>query len=113
MRVRMAVSSLLLLFCLFIDLIFNDLFILTRNIVVSLALICSFKKMREHLELGNVKAEEISEDTLDSVVQTLKKSTSLKLSDDGWSNFLVCFPLLVFERFEFEFCCFCCFSPLI
>ncbi|KAK2661183.1 hypothetical protein Ddye_007716 [Dipteronia dyeriana] len=51
--------------------------------MVSLALICSFKKMREHLDLGNVKAEDMPEDTLKAVVETLRKSASLKLSEDG------------------------------
>lgn len=59
------------------------LLILTGNTVVSLALICSFKRMKEHLNLGNVKAEDIPEDTLKAVAETLRKSSSLKLSEDG------------------------------
>ncbi|KAJ4708033.1 La protein [Melia azedarach] len=51
--------------------------------MVSLALICSFKKMKDHLNLANVKPEDIPEDTLEAVAETLKKSTSLKLSEDG------------------------------
>ena len=39
--------------------------------------------MREHLDLGNVKAEDMPEDTLKAVVETLRKSASLKLSEDG------------------------------
>ncbi|XP_044471849.1 la protein 1-like [Mangifera indica] len=55
----------------------------SQDAMVSLALICSFKKMKDHLKLGNVKAEEIPEDTLKAVAETLRKSTSLKLSEDG------------------------------
>ncbi|KAH7574228.1 hypothetical protein ACOSP7_008289 [Xanthoceras sorbifolium] len=55
----------------------------SQDAMVSLALICSFKKMREHLDLGNVKAEDILEDTLNAVAETLRKSASLKLSEDG------------------------------
>ncbi|XP_031264118.1 la protein 1-like [Pistacia vera] len=55
----------------------------SQDAFVSLALICSFKKMKDHLKLGNVKAEDMPEDTLKAVAETLKKSTSLKLSEDG------------------------------
>ncbi|KAJ0091451.1 hypothetical protein Patl1_12885 [Pistacia atlantica] len=55
----------------------------SQDALVSLALICSFKKMKDHLKLGNVKAEDMPEDTLKAVAETLKKSTSLKLSEDG------------------------------
>lgn len=39
--------------------------------------------MKEHLHLGNVKSEDIPEDTLEAVAETLRKSSSLKLSEDG------------------------------
>lgn len=39
--------------------------------------------MKEHLHLGNVKSEDIPEDTLKAVAETLRKSSSLKLSEDG------------------------------
>lgn len=39
--------------------------------------------MKDHLNLANVKPEDIPEDTLEAVAETLKKSTSLKLSEDG------------------------------
>lgn len=51
--------------------------------MVDLALICSFTRMRNHLNLGNVKADEVPEDTVKAVAETLKKSTSLKVSEDG------------------------------
>ena len=51
--------------------------------MVSLALICSFKKMRGYLKLGETKAEDIPEDTLKAVAETLRKSASLKVSEDG------------------------------
>ncbi|XP_026423418.1 la protein 1-like [Papaver somniferum] len=53
--------------------------------LVSLALICSFARMRLHLGLGGeLKPEDVSEDTLKAVYETLKKaSTLLKFSEDG------------------------------
>uniref|UniRef100_A0A7N0T5L9 HTH La-type RNA-binding domain-containing protein n=1 Tax=Kalanchoe fedtschenkoi TaxID=63787 RepID=A0A7N0T5L9_KALFE len=51
--------------------------------MVSLALICSFSRMRGHLGLGDVKADEVSEETVKLVSETLKSSTFLKLSEDG------------------------------
>ncbi|XP_039024059.1 la protein 1-like [Hibiscus syriacus] len=51
--------------------------------MVSLALICSFSKMRGHLSLRNVKAEDVPEATLKAVAETLRTSSSLKVSEDG------------------------------
>lgn len=51
--------------------------------MVSLALICSFKKMKGYLKLMDVKPEEIPEPTVQAVAETLRKSTSLKVSEDG------------------------------
>lgn len=51
--------------------------------MVSLALICSFSKMRAHLNLGAVKAEDVPELTLKAVAETLRASSSLKVSEDG------------------------------
>lgn len=51
--------------------------------LVSLALICSFKKMKGYLKLMDVKPEEIPEPTVQAVAETLRKSTSLKVSEDG------------------------------
>jgi len=51
--------------------------------VISLALICSFNRMRTHLSLGDVKLEEVPEDIVNAVAQTLRNSASLKVSEDG------------------------------
>ncbi|KAF5208250.1 La protein, partial [Thalictrum thalictroides] len=52
--------------------------------LVSLALICSFSRMRSHLGLGgDMKPEDVSEDTLKAVADTLRPSGFLKLSEDG------------------------------
>jgi hypothetical protein len=56
--------------------------------VVDLALICSFSRMRSHLNLGNMKPDEVPEDTVKAVAETLKTSTCLKISEDG--EFLFC-----------------------
>lgn len=62
--------------------------------MISLALICSFSRMRGHLNLGDVKADGIPEDSVKAVAETLKKSTTLKISEDG--EFL--FGLSLFVR---------------
>ncbi|MCL7051438.1 hypothetical protein MKW94_024432, partial [Papaver nudicaule] len=52
--------------------------------MISLALICSFSRMRIHLGLaGDVKPDDVSEDTVKSVAEVLKKSTLLMVSEDG------------------------------
>ncbi|KAA8525294.1 hypothetical protein F0562_007149 [Nyssa sinensis] len=51
--------------------------------LVSLALICSFSRMRNHLNLGNAKPEEVSEDTVKALAETLRNSSFLKVSEDG------------------------------
>ncbi|XP_062097085.1 la protein 1 [Humulus lupulus] len=51
--------------------------------MVNLALICSFTRMRTHLDLGDVKPDNVAEDTVKAVAETLKKSTFLKISEDG------------------------------
>ncbi|KAK1266629.1 hypothetical protein QJS04_geneDACA019335 [Acorus gramineus] len=50
--------------------------------LVSLALICSFTKMRAHLGLGNLKPEEVPEETVLSVAEVLRGSSSLTVSED-------------------------------
>lgn len=39
--------------------------------------------MKSHLGLGDAKQEDISQDTLKSVAETLKSSPFLKISEDG------------------------------
>ncbi|XP_039000214.1 la protein 1-like [Hibiscus syriacus] len=52
--------------------------------LVSLALICSFSKMRSHLNSMAVKnPEDVPEATLNAVAETLRTSSSLKVSEDG------------------------------
>lgn len=52
--------------------------------LVDLSLICSFSRMKSHLGLDkDAKAEDIPEDTLKAVAQTLKPSGFLKFSEDG------------------------------
>ena len=58
------------------------------NTVVSMALICSFSRMRSHLNLGDVKPEDVSEETMKAVAAILRNSTTLKVSEDGELYFL-------------------------
>ncbi|KAG7540625.1 La-type HTH domain [Arabidopsis thaliana x Arabidopsis arenosa] len=51
--------------------------------LVSLALICSFSKMRGYLKLGDSKGDDIPEDTIKAVAATLRTSSALKISEDG------------------------------
>ncbi|CAM8889800.1 unnamed protein product [Rhodiola kirilowii] len=51
--------------------------------MVSLALLCTFTRMRGHLGLGDVKADDVSEETVQLVAEALKSSTFLKISEDG------------------------------
>ncbi|XP_051137745.1 la protein 1 [Andrographis paniculata] len=51
--------------------------------MVSLALISSFSRMRGHLGLGDAKPEDIPEDTIKAVAETLRTSSFLKVSEDG------------------------------
>ncbi|CAL9227753.1 unnamed protein product [Arabidopsis halleri] len=51
--------------------------------LVSLALICSFSKMRGYLKLGDSKGDDIPEDTIKAVADTLRTSSALKISEDG------------------------------
>ncbi|KAL6985404.1 elongin A [Sarracenia purpurea var. burkii] len=39
--------------------------------------------MRTHLNLGSVKPEEVSDDTVKAVAETLRNSSFLKVSEDG------------------------------
>ncbi|KAK7377348.1 hypothetical protein VNO80_02771 [Phaseolus coccineus] len=51
--------------------------------MVSLALICSFNRMRKHLKLEEVKPVEVTEDTVKAVAQALKDSALVRVSEDG------------------------------
>ncbi|XP_020223777.1 la protein 1 [Cajanus cajan] len=51
--------------------------------MVSLALICSFNRMRKHLNLGDDKSAEVTEETVKAVAQALRNSASLRVSEDG------------------------------
>ncbi|CAH8378083.1 unnamed protein product [Eruca vesicaria subsp. sativa] len=51
--------------------------------LVSLGLICSFSKMRGYLKLGDSKGDEVPEDTIKAVADTLRTSSALKVSEDG------------------------------
>ncbi|KAF8704244.1 hypothetical protein HU200_031742 [Digitaria exilis] len=52
--------------------------------LVSLSLICSFSRMRSHLGLeGEVKPETVPEETVLAVADVLRRSSSLRVSEDG------------------------------
>ncbi|KAL6652459.1 hypothetical protein ACP70R_011384 [Stipagrostis hirtigluma subsp. patula] len=52
--------------------------------LVSLALICSFSRMRSHLGLqGDVKPETVAEETVLAVADVLRRSSALRVSEDG------------------------------
>ncbi|RZB57589.1 La protein 1 isoform B [Glycine soja] len=51
--------------------------------MVSLALICSFNRMRTHLNLGDVKLDGVTKDTVKAVAQALKNSALVRVSEDG------------------------------
>ena len=50
--------------------------------LVSQALICSFSRMIGHVGFGDAKQEDISEDTVKYVAETLKISPYIKISED-------------------------------
>ena len=66
--------------------------------MVSLALICSFSKMRGYLKLGDSKGDEIPEDTIKAVADTLRTSKALKVSEDGKS-----FLFFFLSRSDFDY----------
>ncbi|XP_010926805.1 la protein 1 [Elaeis guineensis] len=52
--------------------------------LVSLALICSFSRMKSHLGLNAaVKPEDVPEETVLAVAEVLRRSSSLRVSEDG------------------------------
>ena len=52
-------------------------------VVVSLALICSFSRMRNYLGLGTRKRDDIPDNIIKAVAEILRKSEFLKVSEDG------------------------------
>ena len=52
--------------------------------MVSLALICSFSRMKSHLGLdASVKPETVPEETVLAVAEVLRRSSVLRVSEDG------------------------------
>lgn len=52
--------------------------------------------MRKHLNLGDVKPAEVTQDTVKAVAQALRDSASLKVSEDGqFQDFFFLFSLVV------------------
>ncbi|EPS59224.1 hypothetical protein M569_15585, partial [Genlisea aurea] len=51
--------------------------------MVSLALISSFTRMKSHLGLGDVKPDDVPENIIVAVAETLRTSSFLKISEDG------------------------------
>ena len=52
--------------------------------MVSLALICSFSRMKSHLGLdAAVKSETVPEETVLAVAEVLRRSSVLRVSEDG------------------------------
>ncbi|XP_062226067.1 la protein 1-like [Phragmites australis] len=52
--------------------------------LVSMALICSFSRMRSHLGLeGDMKPETVPEETVLAVADVLRRSSALRVSEDG------------------------------
>lgn len=45
----------------------------------------NFSKMRAYLKLGDSKGDEVPEDTIKAVADTLRTSKALKVSEDGKS----------------------------
>ncbi|KAL4193982.1 hypothetical protein AMTRI_Chr05g66510 [Amborella trichopoda] len=51
--------------------------------LVGLSIICAFSRMRSHLGLGECKADDVPADKVLAVAETLRTSSSLKISEDG------------------------------
>jgi hypothetical protein len=74
--------------------------------VVSLALICSFARMKSHLRLpAVVKHETMPEETVHAVAEVLRRSPVLRVSEDGNPSFPLSFHfsdlLLIFRTWCF------------
>lgn len=66
-----------------ISLLLKDGYILDLELVVDLALLCSFQKMRTHLGVKETDPAKFPADKVAAVAEVLRKSTFLKLSEDG------------------------------
>jgi len=77
--------SLSMIVCFVADLlIFFYFYFLGNCVVVSLALICSFSRMKSHLGLdASVKPETVPEETVLAVAEVLRRSPVLRVSEDG------------------------------
>lgn len=60
---------------------------LNASTVVSLPLVCSFGRMRSHLSLKESGPDKVPAETIAAVAEVLRKSTVLKLSDDGNNSY--------------------------
>ena len=59
--------------------------------MVSLALICTFSRMRSFLGLShNTKRDNVPDRIVKSVAEVLRKSNCLRVSDDGEKFFYTC-----------------------
>ncbi len=61
-------------------------------IVVNLSLLCSFTRMRGHLGVKEVDPEKFPATTIAAVAEVLRKSTFLRLSEDGVHGFTFLSP---------------------
>lgn len=64
------------------------LFSLKAFAVISLPLVCSFGRMRTHLGLKESGRDRVPAETIAAVADVLRKSTVLKLSEDGNVSFI-------------------------
>lgn len=56
---------------------------LTWKLVIDLAILCSFQRMRSHLGVKEADPSKFPADKLAAVADVLRKSTFLKVSEDG------------------------------
>lgn len=75
---------------------------LTWDIVVSLALICSFTRMRNYLNLGDEKPDSVPKDVVKAVAEVLRNSAALKVSEDGELISLYGYCVLVVVKYDAE-----------
>ncbi|MCO5561202.1 hypothetical protein L7F22_014822 [Adiantum nelumboides] len=67
--------------------------------LVSLPLVCSFGRMRNHLSLKESGPDKVPKETTEAVAEVLRKSTVLRVSDDGQKIGRVA-PLLKLEEVQ-------------